>query len=340
MYRLFGISFLTMILFVTISCGKDSVLESNEEQIMYTPIGFPKISAPAGNEYTASRWELGKALFYETALSKNGKISCASCHNPKSAFSDNIALSIGDNNAIGRSNSPALTNVAFQPYYTRAGGVSTLEMQVLVPIQEHDELNTNIVDVAIQLKSNPNYAAAAIEGYGRELDPYVIVRAIANFERSFISGNSTYDKYEFQGKKSALNSEQLNGLKLFFSEKTNCSQCHSGFNFSNYAFENNGLYEAYADSGRMRLTRLETDRARFKIPTLRNVELTAPYMHDGSLQTLEEVVTHYNAGGKEHPNKSSLIRPLGLNQKEQTELVSFLKSLTDTEFVTNKNFRK
>jgi len=330
----------TFILFAVFSCGKDSTLEFNDQEINHIPDGFPEILFPEGNEFTKARWELGKSLFYDPALSKSGKISCGSCHNPKLAFSDNVAFSIGDNEAIGSSNSPSLVNVAYQPYYTRAGGVSTLEMQVLVPIQEHDELNTNIVDLAIKLKENPEYAAAAFECYDRELDPYVIVRAIANFERSFISGNSTYDKYAFQGKKSAINAEQLNGLKLFFSDKTNCSTCHSDFNFSNYAFENNGLYEVYPDSGRMRLTRLETDRALFKVPSLRNAALTAPYMHDGSKQSLAEVVAHYNSGGKNHPNKNSLIRPLGLSQKEQNELVAFLESLTDLEFVTNKNFRK
>jgi cytochrome c peroxidase len=328
------------ILFAIFSCGKDSSLEFSEQEIIKVPRGFPKISSPEGNEFTKARWEFGKSLFYDSALSKNGKISCASCHNPKLAFSDRVAFSRGDNEAIGSSNSPTLANVAYHPYFTRAGGVSTLEMQVLVPIQEHDELNTNIVDLAIKLKENPKYAAAALECYSRELDPYVIVRAIANFERSIISGNSSYDSYAFQGNKSALTLEQLNGLKLFFSDKTNCSSCHSGFNFSNYAFENNGLYEVYPDSGRMRLTRLETDRARFKVPTLRNVALTGPYMHDGSKQSLTEIIAHYNSGGENHPNKNSLIRPLNLSQKEQSELVAFLESLTDMEFITNKHLLK
>jgi cytochrome c peroxidase len=127
---------------------------------------------------------------------------------------------------------------------------------------------------------------------------------------------------------------------LFMSEKTNCSKCHQGFNFSNYAFENNGLYEVYADSGRMRLTRLEGDRALFKVPTLRNVKFTAPYMHDGSLSTLKDVINHYNSGGQQHPNKSQLIKPLGLTIQEQADLLAFLESLSDFEFINNKNFRK
>jgi cytochrome c peroxidase len=133
----------------------------------------------------------------------------------------------------------------------------------------------------------------------------------------------------FFREKPALNATEKRGMDLFFSEKTNCSQCHSGFNFTNYAFENNGLYADYPDPGRFRLTELESDRARFKVATLRNVALTAPYMHDGSLPTLEAVVEHYNSGGQLHPNKSSLVRPLGLSAGEKADLVAFLHSLTD-----------
>ena len=137
----------------------------------------------------------------------------------------------------------------------------------------------------------------------------------------------------------ALSATEKRGMALFFSEKTNCSQCHAGFNFTNYALENNGLYTEYADPGRFRLTGLETDRARFKMPTLRNVSLTAPYMHDGSLQTLESVVAHYDSGGKSHPNKSVLVRPLGLTATEKADLVAFLRSLTDESFAGNPKFQ-
>jgi cytochrome c peroxidase len=323
-----------------ISCTKESATVADENGIMKVPAGFPEIAFPEGNEFTIERWKFGKALFYESALSKSGQVSCVSCHKPSFAFSDNVALSLGDHDAVGRSNAPSLANVAYQPYYTRAGGVATLEMQVLVPIQEHDEFNSNIVDIAQALKTNPEYEKAAFDCYGRELDPYVIVRAISNFERSLISGNSRYDNYVFQGNKTALAANALRGMNLFMSEKTNCSKCHSGFNFSNYEFENNGLYEVYPDSGRMRLTRLESDRALFKVPTLRNIQFTAPYMHDGSISSLKEVIAHYNSGGKLHPNKNKLIKPLGLSKQEQADLLAFLESLSDNEFINNKNFRK
>ena len=154
-----------------------------------------------------------------------------------------------------------------------------------------------------------------------------------------MSGGSRYDEF-LKGKKSALTAAEKRGKDLFFSEKLACSQCHGGFNFTNYAFENNGLYEDYPDPGRFRLTGNEADRALFKVPTLRNVSVTAPYMHDGSLPTLEAVVEHYNGGGKAHPHKSQLVKPLGLTAAEKADLVAFLESLTDDDLISNPKFRQ
>lgn len=306
---------------------------------MKTPVGFPSMSVTEGNEFTKDRWELGKRLFYDSVLSKNNKISCSSCHLAKNAFSDTVALSLGDNFVVGKSNSPTLTNVGYNPYYTRAGGVLTLEMQILVPIQEHDEFNSNILDIAEKLNRDSSYIKQSLTAYNRIPDPYVITRAIANFERSLISGNSRFDQYFYQGKSYVLTSNEKNGLNLFFSDKTNCSKCHSDFNFTNYTFQNNGLYEVYADAGRKRLTLLDADEALFKVPTLRNVGVTAPYMHDGSLKTISAVVEHYISGGKNHRNKSELIKPLILNNQEKNDLIDFLNTLTDFQFINVKSFR-
>jgi cytochrome c peroxidase len=334
--------FLLVISFCTllIGCKKDDTSPLAEQEIINIPIGFPLIDFPDSNTFTKERWELGKRLFYDTQLSKNNTISCASCHHQKFAFGDSVAFSLGDNNSPGTSNAPTLANVAYHPYFTRAGGVSTLEMQILVPIQEHNEFNTNMLDVVDKLKLNNSYNQQAQIAYGRTMDPYVITRAIATFERSLISGNSRYDEFNYAGKSDALNTSEQRGLQLFRSNKANCSQCHSGFNFTNYAFENNGLYLNYADSGRMRLTHLPEDRAKFKVPTLRNIALTGPYMHDGSLATLEDVVEHYNSGGKNHINKSNLITALSLTNQEKQDLVNFLNSLTDPSFIQNNDFKK
>lgn len=326
-------------LLVLSACQKEAPEIALSKDVFPIPAGFPKIEFPDDNQFTIERWKLGKKLFYEKALSLNNTVSCGSCHKPELAFSDNVALSLGDSGKVGRSNAPTLANVAYHPYFTRAGGVPTLEMQILLPIQEHDEFNTNIVDIAERLKQIPEYVEAAQNSYNREMDPFVITRAIATFERSLISGNSRYDAYIQKGDFDALNDQEKRGLQLFLSDKTNCSKCHSGFDFTNYAFENNGLYQVYPDSGRFRVTGIETDRAKFKVPSLRNVELTAPYMHDGSRQTLESIVEHYNAGGAIHPNKSQFVKPLGLSQEEKDDLVAFLKSLTDAAFAGNSEFR-
>lgn len=324
---------------VLLSCRKGEENTLPDEPLLYIPPGFPEPVFPEDNAFTKARWELGKKLFYDQRLSKDQSISCASCHMPQFAFSDTTAFSNGSGMASGVRNSPSLANVAYLPYYTREGGVPTLEMQVLVPIQEHNEFNTNILDIVELLQGDSLLQMMSEKAYGRSLDYYVLPRAIASFERSLISGSSPYDQYTFQGKSTALSAAELEGMELFFSDATNCFSCHGGFNFTSNDFENNGLYASYADPGRFRLTGEESDRALFKIPSLRNAALTAPYMHDGSIQTLEAVIEHYNSGGQAHPHKNEWIRPLNLTQEQKHSLLLFIKTLTDTNFINNEKFK-
>lgn len=326
-------------IFFFYGCEKDKLSVASVSSDFELPMGFPAISFPEDNAYTKARWELGKKLFYDNVLSIDQSINCGSCHKASIAFSDDLALSDGVKSRPGIRNAPTLVNVAYHPYYTREGGVPTLEMQVLVPIQEHNEFAFNIVKAGERLAKDSQYIAMSKEAYNRAPDYYVITRAIANFERTLISGNSPFDKYTYQNQSGALNVTEKAGMELFYSEKTNCSNCHSGFNFSNYAFENNGLYESYNDEGRMRLTNNSEDEALFKVPTLRNVTLTGPYMHDGSMRSLQEVVNHYNNGGKNHPNKSNLVQPLNLTNREKDQLIAFLQSLTDQQFITEEKFK-
>lgn len=322
-----------------VACKKDAPIQKQEiglESIII-PDGFPPIEFPADNAFTKERWLLGKALFYEKQLSLDSSVSCASCHNQQFGFSDNVALSKGFKQRLGNRNSPSIINVAYHPYFTREGGVPSLEMQVLVPIQEHNEFNNNILDIAKRLSSNQNLQNLSYLAYNRPLDFYVIPRALATFERSLISGNSKFDQYK-KGTIS-LTEEEQKGMNLFFSDRTNCSDCHSGFNFTNYQFENNGLYETYNDPGRKRLTGLDSDLAKFKVPSLRNIEVTAPYMYDGSLPDLEAVINHYNSGGKQHPNKSEKIKSLQLSQDEKKQIIAFLKTLTDVSFLNQTIFK-
>ncbi|NNJ56180.1 MAG: cytochrome-c peroxidase [Bacteroidia bacterium] len=303
------------------------------------PSNFSEVIHPDDNAYNLARWTLGKKLFYDSVLSIDSTLSCASCHKSELSFSDNVAFSKGVKNRDGVRNAPSLANVAYHPYFTREGGVPTLEQQVLVPIQEHNEFDFNIVLAGERLAKDSTYVAMSLEAYNRGPDYYVITQALANFERSLISKSSSFDKFLFQNQSDALTASQKQGMELFYSNVTNCFQCHSGPNFTNYAFENNGLYESYEDNGRRRLTGLESDEARFKVASLRNCEVTSPYMFDGSINTLEEVIEHYNSGGKVHPNKSEFLQPLNLTEKQKEDLLAFLLSLTDNEFLTDPNFK-
>lgn len=327
---------------VIAACRKElpEVTPVEPEPLLAVPTGFPIPAFPDGNELTPARWVLGKKLFYDPVMSSDSTLSCASCHHAAKAFSDTVAFSPGVAGRPGTRNAPTLANIGYHPYFTREGGVPTLEMQILVPIQEHNEFDFNILLIAERLLRDTAYIRMSQEAYDRDPDAFVITRSIACFERTLVSGQSRYDRYFFQGKNETLTAAEKRGMDLFFSEKTDCSQCHTGFNFTNYAFENNGLYAEYPDPGRFRLTELESDRARFKVPTLRNVALTAPYMYDGSMLTLEAVVEHYNSGGHPHPNKSALVRPLALTAGEKADLVAFLRSLTDDAFVNNPKFRQ
>lgn len=321
-------------------CQKDK-LQLKEMNLAFpaAPKGFPPVQFPADNEYTDLRWKLGKMLFYDTRLSADSTISCGSCHNPAFSFSNNLPMAIGAFKRIGVRNVPTLVNVAYQPYFTSEGGVPTLEMQVLVPFQEHHEFDLNILLASQRLMGDSIIVDLSKKAYNRLPDYYTITRALANFERSILSGNSKYDAYQ-NGNTTALNESEKAGMRLFFSDKTNCSACHNGLNFTNYSFQNNGLYNTYNDIGRKRLTGKNGDNALFKVPTLRNVSLTAPYMHDGSFATLDEVIEHYNKGGQYHENKSDLIKTLNLSKLEKKQLIDFMNALTDTKLINNKKFYK
>jgi cytochrome c peroxidase len=331
-----GFGFLIILLLVIIvSCQKDDIKVNSYFEL---PSGFPIPSFPSENEFTEDKFLLGRRLFFDPVLSLDSTISCASCHKPEYAFTDRNKVSFGVSGRSGTRNSPSLGNVVYQPYLLREGGVPTLEMQVGVPIQEHNEFDHNILLIVDKLNQQTSYRELSLKAYGRLPDAFVLTRSIATFERSLLSGNSSYDKF-INGDSNALSASAKNGLRLFNSPELKCNQCHAGFNFTNYAFLNNGLYEHDPDEGRMRLTGKEEDRSLFKVPSLRNVEVTYPYMHDGSINTLEEIIEHYASGGKNNLQKSKLISGFTITGQEKTDLVNFLKALTDTHFITNQNYR-
>lgn len=335
-----SVSILGLFLIVLAGCREELQGPAELKAFVPTlPAGFPDVPYPADNGFTSSRWALGQKLFFDTALSRDSSVSCASCHRPALAFSDDRPVSPGVGGRLGHRNAPSLANVAYHPYYLREGSLPSLEMQVLVPLQEVHELDLEIALAAERLAKDSSYQRMSEEAYGRPFDYYVLVRAIASFERSLLSGNSRYDDYTTRQRREALTPVEKAGMALFFSDRTHCAVCHGGFNFTTYAFANNGLSLSYADSGRYRVTQLDSDLGVFKVPSLRNIAVTAPYMHDGSLPTLRAVIDHYDAGGQPHPNKSPLIQPLHLSHAEKQQLEAFLRSLTDIPFLTSPDLR-
>ena len=323
------IGFCTLLCFI--SCEVDSPIINHYN--LEIPNGFPEINYPNDNLPNHERIALGKRLFFDPILSRDSSISCGSCHFQEFAFADNKAVSPGVESKLGTRNSMSLVNLAYADFFLREGGVPTLEMQVLAPIQDHNEMDFNIIPVAERMKLIPSYIAQSLKAYNREPDAFVITRALAAFERTLISGNSNYDK-------NRMTASERDGKALFFSDSLVCSTCHGTFLFTNQGIENNGLYAQYPDSGRYILTHLQEDIGKFKVPTLRNIELTAPYMHDGSILNLEEVISHYASGGKSHFNQSSLVTEFTLTNVEKANLIAFLYSLTDDEFIANSNFEE
>jgi cytochrome c peroxidase len=296
-------------------------------------------AAPSFVEDSAEYYKvkLGKHLFYDPILSRDSTISCATCHKQELAFTDGLPKSVGIRERMVARNAPTLTNVGNRTMFLLDGVNPSLESQVGVPIQEHNEFDFHVLLVIDRIQNHPKYAEWARKAYNSEVTEFVLKNSIATFERTLISNNAPYDKF-LEGNYAALDNRQKKGMELFF-EKLHCAQCHAGPDFTEERLTNNGLYEVYADSGRMRLTESEADRAVFKVPTLRNIAVTAPYMHDGSIETLEDVIRHYESGGHPHPNKAEEIVPFELTNEERLNLIRFLEALTDKDFLTNPDYR-
>jgi cytochrome c peroxidase len=327
-----------LLIFALSACSKDAVLPDQETIEFPTPKGFPEPTLPSYNNLTNAKIALGKKLFYETVLSKDNSISCNSCHKQSIAFADEPILSIGVNNQTGFRNSQALFNLAWRPTFFRDGGVTNLELTPLNAITSHVEMDNRIDLIVNRLNKIPTYQHMFRVAFNDTASTNGVLHAFACFLRTLISADSPYDRYVKYGELNALNASAKRGKELFFSNRTDCSQCHSGFNFTNNTFQSNASSETYPDSGRQRITLLVQDRGKFLVPSLRNCNFTAPYMHDGSMVNLDSVVEHYNRGGKNFIGKSPLVRPLNLSMEEKKDLVEFLKSLSDSNFINNEAF--
>ena len=304
---------------------------SSADSIVWAP---PEVVFPENNPLTDANIELGGALFSETLLSKDSTISCASCHLMTSAFADHLPLGEGIKGRHVTRNTPTLMNIGQHPYFMHDGKFHTLEQQVLGPINEHNEFDMSPKEVVSRLRDSPLYHRLSMNAYGDSISIEIVQKAIANFERVIVSENSKFDQYK-RGE-IELNAQEMKGWELFQSDELKCIQCHGGFNFTNYAFENNGLSKEYDDSGRGFVTRNAKDRAKFKVPTLRNIALTYPYMHDGSIATLDEVIDHYASGGKQHPSQSELIKGFELDADQKEALLAFLNALTEERLLNQE----
>jgi cytochrome c peroxidase len=287
---------------------------------------YPVLEYPADNPINPAAATLGERLFFDPILSLDSSISCGSCHKQELGFATNDRVTPGVGGVLSKRNSPSLLNVGFQPYFMREGGVPSLEMQVLVPLGDATEMAHNVVDAVRRLNRNTSYRNEFLGVYGDTASPYLLVRALANFERTLIDFSSAFDSY-INGEGSSLSAEAVKGGQLFYG-KANCVECHSGVLLTDFSFANNG--SAILDSsdyGRELLTNESDDRYVFKTPSLRYVKQTAPYMHDGSVSTLAAVIDQYNSGGVSHSFTDPRIQPLDLSTAERNQLLAFLEAL-------------
>jgi cytochrome c peroxidase len=310
-----------------------------EDKIFKQPANFPEPTyALSTNAVTADGFELGKALFNDPMLSRDNTISCAECHNQSYAFTHHgHDVSHGVGNRVGTRNAPAVQNMAWQKEFFWDGGVGDLDLFSVAPIENPLEMDENIGNVLTKLRATSKYPTLFKKAFGStEITSQKFLKALSQFMVSLVSANSRYDKY-VRKEELILSSEELLGLSLF---KQKCSSCHSGELFTDQSYRNNGLnIQGAKDEGRFRITENPNDRYKFKVPSLRNVEITAPYMHDGRFYTLEEVLRHYTNGIKQTPNiDATLKNNISLTADEQAKIIAFLKTLTDREFLTNPKF--
>jgi len=350
-------------------------LSADKDYVWRLPGDIPAPVVPADNPITDAKVELGRWLFYDTRLSGNKTMSCASCHVQALAFTDGRTRSIGSTGEIHPRSSMSLVNVAYASRLTWANPLlDRLEDQALTPLLGDDPVEMGLgsipEDFATLLETETRYKSLAEEAFPNDDNPYSLlngVRAISAFVRTIVGFEASYDRY-IRGDETALGDAAIRGMDLFFSEKLECFHCHGGFNFSDstthtnarveqVGYHNTGLYNvggegAYPtdNTGLYDMTGERRDMGRFKAPSLRNIAVTAPYMHDGSIATLDDVIDHYQRGGRLieqgenagdgrlSPYKSEFIRSFELSNAERVDLIAFLESLTDDAVLTDERY--
>ncbi|WP_437725809.1 cytochrome-c peroxidase [Sorangium sp. So ce861] len=326
-------------------CGDDGPLGSGPSPPLVTdaiPAGFPAraaaASAPAENALTEARAQLGKRLFFDERLSRTGEVACASCHRQERAFADADPVSRGVEGRVGQRNAAALVNLAWSESFLWDGRAATLEEQAGMPIEHPDEMGLPLAEAVARVAGDDAYVEAFADAYGGPPGEEPLRQAIASFVRSIVSADSPYDRH-LRGDDASFGDAERRGEALFLSERAGCFHCHPAGRLTNEGFFNNGTYLDGGDIGRQRLTGRTGDLGKFKVPGLRNIAVSAPYMHDGSLATLEEVIDHYDRGGLGHVSTDPQIEELGLSPDEKADLAAFLRSLTDPAFLDDPRYR-
>lgn len=347
----------------------------------HLPPGFPTPIVPPTNPMTAAKVELGRRLFYDEQLSGNETQSCASCHRQDLAFTDGMAQGLGSTGALHPRGSMSLANVAYavsltwaNPLFAMGVVPEPLERQTVLPLYGDSPVELGLksqTQIEQRLSARSDYQGwfkAAYPEHEQPITAQNIGRALAAFERTLISGRSPYDRYRYDGDDATLSEAAKRGYALFTSDRLSCSTCHAGFDLSEHvgyegapiappSYHNTGLYNLHGsgdypepNTGVYNVTEVPSDMGKFKVPTLRNVAVTAPYMHDGSIATLSEVIDHYAAGGRtivSGPNagigsesalKDPLVHGFSVSAEERSDMLAFLESLTDEAFLSNPDF--
>lgn len=325
--------------FIALSCAKDQVEQTPYSDFagIEVPPHFPQphYNNPE-NTITQAGFELGRKLFYDKALSSDGTISCGSCHAQVHAFADhNVAFSTGVEGRIGTKNSPTLSNLAWYPSFMADGGINHIEVMPLAPISDPAEMNETLANVVEKLNNRPDYKAAFKNVFGVDkIESKQVFYSIAQFQSMLVSSNSKYDDYVLGN--TTFNEAEERGLGLF---RTHCVSCHTEPLFTDFSFVNNGLDMVHVDAGRALVTQNPQDSGKFKVPSLRNIALTHPYMHDGRFYTLQMVLDHYSDGVKQNGHLDDrLQQTIALTAQDKQDLIIFLETLTDVEFISDSRF--
>lgn len=346
--------FISVILCIAFfSCRKDdALLEAKVESgptpySISTPSGFFPILIPASNPLTVEGIYLGRKLFFDPILSKDSSQSCASCHRQNFAFTDSTtAYSVGVDGISGNRNAMPLFNLAWtENGFFWDGGATNLESQVAGPITNPIEMHESLANVIVKIQRSSLYPTLFKNAFGEnQVNAANVLKAIAQFERTLISANSRYDKWLRNMPGGYLSQQEINGMNLYTDmQKGDCQHCHPlGNTFTDFEFRNTGLDSIPQDSGRFKITFIPSDLGKFKTPSLRNIEFTSPYMHDGRFTTLEEVLDHYNSNFKYAANLDPILANIPKNRltiQEKKDIIAFLKTLSDFEFLTNPDFK-